>query len=115
LSAQIHELKTKADRRGSNENGSAYRNYSAGEKRMILRDHLAHDRTVMALERTLLSYIRTSFFLITTGVTVIKFLSAEPFFLAVGILLAAAAVGTFVFGLTRYLRFRKKLSSVYRE
>jgi hypothetical protein len=34
---------------------------------MILRDHLAYDRTVLANERTLLAYIRTSIALFTMG------------------------------------------------
>ena len=102
-----------ARRQEANSSDMRYRSYA--EKHMILRDHLAHDRTVMALERTLLSYIRTAFFLVTTGITVIKLLGADLFFLLAGIFLCAAAAGAFAFGVGRYLRFRRKLELVYKS
>ncbi len=40
---------------------------------MILRDHLATDRTVLANERTFLAYIRTALSLIVSGASFIKF------------------------------------------
>ncbi len=41
--------------------------------RLIMRDHLAIDRTVLANERTLLAYCRTSLALILTGAAYMKF------------------------------------------
>ncbi len=41
--------------------------------RLIMRDHLAIDRTVLANERTLLAYGRTSLALILTGAAYMKF------------------------------------------
>ena len=40
---------------------------------MILRDHLAYDRTVLANERTFLSYMRTSIALFAAGGTLGSF------------------------------------------
>ena len=42
------------------------------QEELILRDHLAIDRTIMANERTFLSYIRTTLALIVVGATVIQ-------------------------------------------
>lgn len=39
---------------------------------LILRDHLALERTALANERTLLSYIRTTISLIAVGATILK-------------------------------------------
>ena len=38
------------------------------EERMILRDHLAMERTKLANERTLLSYVRSSLYLLLGGI-----------------------------------------------
>ncbi|MEA2063421.1 MAG: DUF202 domain-containing protein, partial [Gemmatimonadota bacterium] len=47
-----------------------YRQFS---DKMILRDHLAADRTLLANERTLLAYIRTALTLFIAGASFIKF------------------------------------------
>ena len=39
---------------------------------MILRDHLALDRTKLANQRTVLSFIRTSLYLIISGIALMK-------------------------------------------
>lgn len=49
-----------------------YKNFTT--KELILRDHLAIDRTVLSNETTLFSYIRTSLALIAAGATLIHFL-----------------------------------------
>ena len=46
-------------------------------ERLILRDHLALDRTRLANERTLLTYVRTAIILIVSGVSLIKLFGAE--------------------------------------
>ncbi len=42
------------------------------EGEIILRDHLALERTKLANERTLLSYIRTSLYLLLAGITFLQ-------------------------------------------
>ena len=49
----------------------AYRRFS--DEEMILRDHLATDRTVLANERTLLAYLRTALGGFVAGVSFIQF------------------------------------------
>ncbi|NQU39611.1 MAG: DUF202 domain-containing protein [Lentisphaerae bacterium] len=61
---------------------------------LILRDHLAIDRTALANERTLLAYGRTSLALILTGAGVIRFFgnSVSVTLLAWGLILLGIAV-----------------------
>jgi putative membrane protein len=60
---------------------------------MILRDHLALGRTVLANERTALAYLRTAVALVITGLLLIRFSeeSAIPYTGLVGWLMLAAA------------------------
>ena len=41
-------------------------------EKLILRDHLALERTKLANERTLFSYIRTSLYLLTAGIGIFQ-------------------------------------------
>lgn len=43
------------------------------DTKLILRDHLALERTKLANERTLFSYIRTSLYLLTAGIGIFQF------------------------------------------
>lgn len=47
---------------------------SGSNEKMILRDHLAVDRTDLANERTLLAYVRTSLAFLVTGASAIHFI-----------------------------------------
>ena len=42
------------------------------DKELILRDHLALERTRLANERTLFAYIRTSLYLLTAGIGILQ-------------------------------------------
>jgi len=48
-----------------------YKQFSRDD--IILRDHLALDRTILANERTLLAYIRTALAFMITGIGFLKF------------------------------------------
>ncbi|NBS14914.1 MAG: DUF202 domain-containing protein, partial [Verrucomicrobia bacterium] len=52
---------------------------------LILRDELAIDRTVLANERTLLSYIRLAITLIIAGISIVHF-AMEKWFETIGFL-----------------------------
>jgi len=75
----------------------------------ILKDILALDRTKLANQRTLLAYIRTSFYFIGLGLTVIGIESFEKLkFLAIPLFVIAPIV--ILIGLISYFREQKKMT-----
>ena len=85
-----------------------YRNFTA--KELILRDHLAIDRTVLSNEATLLSYIRTSLALVAAGATLIHFF-VEFYIQFVGGILVVAGISILILGYRRY----RKMDSLIKE
>lgn len=80
---------------------------------MILRDHLAFDRTILANERTGLAYIRTVLVALATGLTIIKWFSDEFTVLMLGYMsLIIAGIITYV-GLRSHFKFQQKIAVVY--
>jgi len=73
---------------------------------LSLNDYLAIDRTVLANERTLLSYSRTALTMLVIGGSCLKFLEDVIWFEVVGVAFLLAALGTFILGWRRYLRMR---------
>ena len=89
--------------------GSPYSRYK--EHDMILRDHLAADRTIMSNERTFLSYIRTALSLFVVGATFIKFF--ENFYIAIiGWIFMPLAGLALIYGFVRYRNMKEDISSV---
>lgn len=80
---------------------------------MILRDHLAYDRTVLANERTLLSYIRTSIALLAAGGTLVKIFPDEPAMVMLGIVLLVLGAVVSVFGIIRFVQMKKRIGVAY--
>ncbi len=79
---------------------------------LILRDYLAADRTVLANERTLMAYIRTSIALAAAGAALIHFLGSLATNIAGGLLLALAAL-VIVWGLQRFIYYKRRLKSFW--
>ncbi len=77
---------------------------------LILRDYLAADRTALANERTLLSYIRTSVALAAAGGSLIHFLGSLVANIGGGLLLALAA-GILGLGLQRFIWYKRCLKN----
>ena len=84
-------------------------------EKMILRDHLAYDRTVLANERTLLSYFRTAIALLAAGGTLIKLFPAEPGMVRLGYMLLGLGVLSGFVGVIRFIAVRRRLSVTYKE
>lgn len=78
------------------------------EKDLSLTDWLAVERTVLANERNLLSYIRTLLSFSISGAGIIKFF---PSMIVLGSILIGIGFSIFVFGFRHYVRTREKLSS----
>ncbi|HSX08744.1 MAG TPA: DUF202 domain-containing protein [Candidatus Saccharimonadales bacterium] len=78
---------------------------------LILRDHLAVDRTSLANEKTFLAYIRTSLTMLISAVTLIKLFDSVItqaigwIFIVVGIILS-------ILGGIRYIKLRQNIKKV---
>ena len=81
---------------------------------MILRDYLAIDRTKLANQRTLLSFMRTSLYLVISGIALMKVKALEGM-VWLGYIVIALSLVLFVIGLVNFLLFRKKIKSGYQQ
>ena len=84
-----------------------YSKFSADE--LILRDYLARDRTALANERTLLSYIRTAIALLAAGGTLLKFFPESRSLMWLGAVLLVCGVFTCVLGTWRFVVVARRL------
>lgn len=75
------------------------------------RDYLALDRTKLANERTLLSYLRTGFTSLITGVSFIK-LFDSLFFQVTGLLLISSGFIVLFIGLWKFTHMHKLIESM---
>lgn len=72
------------------------------------RNIFAKIRTLMANERTLMSYYRSALALAGLGAFVFKFYTSI-LFVALSVTFAVAAVALVVYGTIKYIRFKKKI------
>lgn len=79
---------------------------------LTLRDSLAKDRTVLANERTLLSYIRTGFGLAAGGVTLLKLFPEESSSRILGLTLLISGIAVICFGVVRFVSTRRRLNQI---
>jgi putative membrane protein len=76
---------------------------------LILRDHLAIDRTRLANERTLLAYIRTALMLLVTGASAVKFVGTSHDVIITGWVFIGLAFVVGYIGTARFLRTRQRI------
>ena len=78
------------------------------EQELIIRDYLARQRTTLANDRTLLSFIRTSLYFLVSGTALFEVKNLAHIrdlgYLAFGLSIAFLAIG-----FISYFRVRKKL------
>ncbi|HAA13558.1 MAG TPA: hypothetical protein DCE41_18445 [Cytophagales bacterium] len=79
---------------------------------IILRDFLAIDRTRLANQRTLLSFLRTGLYLFVTALAVWKVDFLEDLAFLTGILIGLGAI-TMLVGVINYFTMRKKIARHY--
>lgn len=86
----------------------------AYKEEFTLSDYLAMERTKLANERTLLSYIRSSLYLVVGGIALlqVKELQEIRFF---GYFSLAISVVVLVIGIFRYLQLKKQLRKMYKS
>jgi putative membrane protein len=75
---------------------------------LILRDELAIDRTLLANERTLLSYLRSAVALFIAGVTIMHF-SNEAWFSVLGFVCIPSGIITSIIGVARYRKMNQSI------
>lgn len=82
---------------------------------MILRDHLAYDRTVLANERTFLAYLRTAIALLAAGGTLVKLFPDEQPMVQLGMALLVVGGVSALIGIGRFVAVRRKLALTYKK
>jgi putative membrane protein len=75
-----------------------------------VRDSLARDRTHLANERTLLSYVRTALALFLGGGFILKFETSD-FMIGLAIFLILLGTITLSIGAVRFVTYKKHISS----
>lgn len=78
---------------------------------LILRDHLAIDRTLLANERTLLAYLRSGVAMVMAGFTILHFLD-HGWFWVVGAVCPPIGILAGTVGIWRYIRMHRAISLV---
>lgn len=78
------------------------------DKELILRDHLALERTKLANERTLFSYIRTSLYLLTAGFGILQIKSFSRLDYIAWICILSSII-LFIIGFFRFWKMRRYL------
>lgn len=86
---------------------------SVDPEQMILRDHLAHDRTVLANERTLLAYVRTAIGILAGGGTLLKVFADVRYLRILGVILLVVGVLVLALGIWRFVTVSCRLRKVY--
>lgn len=81
-------------------------------ERIILRDFLAMERTTLANERTLFAYIRSSIYLVITGITILSLPELHAL-IWMSYILFLMAIAMVVYGVFRFQILKRKLSVFY--
>jgi putative membrane protein len=86
-------------------------NDDRSSEELILRDHLALDRTRLANERTLLSYMRTALMLVVAGATAVKFVGETPAVIVTGWVFVALGIVVGMIGASRFVTMRRDINA----
>ena len=82
---------------------------SFSREQLILRDHLAADRTILANERTFLAYLRTALAFGAAGAALLKLVPNDSGIRLFGWLLIPLGIAVFAVGVLRFLKFHRSL------
>ncbi len=89
--------------------------YKVDPEKLIIRDHLAADRTAQANERTFLAYVRTALAFGAGGIGLIKIFEESIPIIVIGWILITISFVVLVFGIIRFIQFRKSISALVYE
>lgn len=83
--------------------------YKVNPDELIIRDHLAVDRTALANERTFLAYIRTAIAAGATGFGLIKLFTSLSTTI-IGWIIIFLGIIVLIIGIIRFFQFRRKIN-----
>lgn len=83
--------------------------------KLVLRDELAIDRTLLANERTLLAYLRFAVALLLAGASMMHFSSPGGWFWLLGLACIPTGIVGGVVGIVRYWIMDRRIASVQRR
>ena len=86
--------------------------YNVNNDELIIRDHLAADRTSLANERTLLSYARTAFAFAAGGLGLIKLWPNSVGITVIASILISIGIVALLIGFIRFIQVRNKISTI---
>lgn len=88
--------------------------YQGIKGQLILRDHLAADRTILANERTFLAYIRTALTLFVAGLSFVHLKEIFSSYIVeiIGVIFILIGIATFFIGFYRYHRMKALIREV---
>ena len=89
--------------------------YEIDPEEMIIRDYLAVDRTAQAIERTFLAYIRTALAFGAGGIGLMKLFDESMGIVVLGWLLISLGLIVLVFGVYRFIKFRRTISNLAKK
>jgi putative membrane protein len=89
--------------------------YAGFSENLILRDHLAIDRTRLANERTLLSWLRTALMMLVSGITLLKLFEGVMPMETLGALLIPTSLWVGFLGARRYRLTRRSIQTALGE
>lgn len=84
------------------------------KEKIILRDYLALERTTLANERTLFSYIRTSLYLVIGGIGLLKLEDFRSLRWLGYVALVISGI-LIIYGMVRYFMLKHKLHKFYEK
>jgi len=91
-----------------------FSNTFQNQEEIILRDYLAMERTKLANERTLLSYIRSSLYLLLGGIAIIQLDGFENIKF-IGYISLFLTVLLVIIGVYRFQNLNKQLKNYYKQ
>jgi putative membrane protein len=91
-----------------------FSNTFQNQEEIILRDYLAMERTKLANERTLLSYIRSSLYLLLGGIAIIQLEGFENIKF-IGYISLFLTVLLVIIGVYRFQNLNKQLKNYYEQ
>ncbi len=86
--------------------------YSVHTDELIMRDHLAVDRTSLANERTFQAYVRSGLAFGAVGFGLIKLIETTIALVTLGWILIVIGIITLIIGTIRFFQFRKSISAL---